>query len=413
MKKSSSTKLCRGTTRVAKPHSVSSAEDINLNGTQLLAPPAVDAPTKEMFVTNLNKPDVHLRPDLNKPTEMYRIHSAKRVKPTESKTDLILDDESKHGPEMFNFEEMVRIGRPERDTTLKKPLAQSLQMLRRYKLGTSPAQKAGMLRESLEPIVQDPKAKRMLSAMSPRGRPISPLLQQNNSLVFTDSFSAVDEFGNNFMPTTKSAPNLRTTSADGANGNEVKKVVVKQSSDADLYRYHLSSQGKRTVQNKTGNFGSLKQNNMNELVTDSLASSVPNATPQDGDDASGGPVPVMYDPSTVRLPRMEIVPGFGSTTPLVESRLGAYRVHSNKAVSAAAALEEASVFEGASRTLSMNSKPGAGDGDSYKPDRVESFYRSAETSHLFSLEEQAVDLQLRDIGGDASIGSRSAETSIQ
>jgi hypothetical protein len=382
---------------------------MNLTVSQLLAPPALSSPSKEVFVTNLNKPDVHLRPDLNGPTEMFRIHSANRTKHTASSTDLILDDESKQGAEVFSFEEMVRIGRPERDTTLKKPLARSLQMLRRYKLGISPAQKAGMLRDSLEPIVQDPKAKRMLSAMSPRGRPMSPLLQQNNSLVFTDSFSLVDEFGNNFMPTTKSAPNLRTTSADGATSGEVKKVVVKQ--NANLHLYHLSSQGKRTVQNKTGNFGMSKQNNTNELVTDSLASSVPNAPPEDGDDASENPAPVMYDPATVRLPRMEIVPGFGTTTPLVDSRLGAYRVHSSKAVSAAAALEEASVFEGVSRTLSMNSKLG-GDGDSYKPDRVESFYRSAETSHLFSLEEQAADLQMRDIG-DASIGSRSAETSVQ
>lgn len=302
---------------------------------------------------------------------------------------------------------MVRIGRPDRDTSLRKPLMRTLQTLRRYKLGTSPSLKAGLLRETLDPIVQHPGTKRLLSGMSPRGRPISPLLPFPSAPApqLADN-NMLAEDGSQLMPMTRSAPNLHASKIELEKEKE-RTLTVREISEVSLHRYHLSAQGRRSAQVLTR--GHTGNNTMTDgLVTDSIDSSVlagGGAGGEGEDDPNmNDEVPVLYDPATVRLPRMEIVPGFGSTTPLVESRLGAYHVHSNRAVSAAAALEDASLIEG-SRALSMNSRQD----DSYRAERVEAFYKSAETSHLDSLEQQAAHMQIQCPGG-ASVGSRSASS---
>lgn len=380
--KTSSAKLAKGQTQ-ARARTDSLQGEIIVSVKQLVPPAQQVDPIKHLVTTNQIKPDIHLRPDLVKSTEMYRINSPKRAQSAQipKKPVLDLDDELNCTLEKLNFSEMLRIGRPERDTSLRKPLMKTLQTLRRYKLGTPPSTKAGILRETLDPVVKDPEAKAMLAGMSPRGRPVSPLLQATTSdghLLDSLYKPAADTL----LPTSKSVPLLRITTP--AEEDEVEKEIVIKKSDTNLYLYHLSAQGKRSAKAKLRPRSPIQM--PDGLVTDSIASST--MASEDGhqfhhtNEDTAEQVPVMYDPATVRLPRMEIVPGFGSTTPLVESRLGAYRVHSNKAVATAAALEEASLAEG-SRAMSLNSRHG---GDSYHADRVESFYRSAETSHRNSLE---------------------------
>jgi hypothetical protein len=400
--KMSSGKLARGPTR-PKGSVDAPKREINVSIKQLVPPLQPVEREKNLVTTNLNKPDIHLRPDLLKPTEMYHIHSPKRNSSGNSPNakTLELDDESNY-LEKFNFDEMVRIGRPERDTSLRQPLAKSLQTLRRYKFGTSPSLKAGLLRETLEPIVKDPGTKRMLSKLSPRGRPASPLLYSSGVASHFSEFKQTDIPAEQFLPMTRSTPDLRAISA----GEEPeRKVVVKQSSDTNLYLYHLSSQGKRSA--KVVNMASTKGSVPEGLVTDSIDSSALSAADTNDAEDAAAEVPVMYDPATVRLPRMEIVPGFGSTNPLVESRLGAYHVHSSRAVSTAAALEEASAAEG-SRAMSLNSRQG----DSYQADRLESFYKSAETSHLHSLDDKSADGGGEGIaqGRATPVGSRSVSS---
>ena len=416
------TKLARGTTRHPKIDAPPKRQDMNLTIKQLIAPPEHAPVIKDLTVTNIDKPDVHLRSDLVKPMEMMRIHSAQRVMKAQNSPEnsaLHLDDESVHS-ETYNFEEMVRVGRPERDLSLHKPLMRKLQSLRRYKMGTSPNLKAGLLRETLEPIAKDSNTKRMLSHLSARGRPSSPLA----SIVCNESMSLEDVFGQTggMMATSASSPTFRATSA--LDTDREKEVVVREGGDVNMNLYHLSSQGKRTLrtaQSSRGNSRMGRANNATDLVTDSIDSSHL-SFPVDGDEEEEPQHPAMYDPSTVRLPRMEIVPGYGSTTPAIESRLGAYRVHSSKAVTAAAALEEASVFENASRALSMSSQHGGKGDDSYMTDRVESFYRSAATSQRHSLEarkreageegksEAAAEGEQSRKDGDSCQGSRSVTT---
>ena len=73
------TKLARGTTRHPKIDAPPKRQDMNLTIKQLIAPPEHAPVIKDLTVTNIDKPDVHLRSDLVKPMEMMRIHSAQRV----------------------------------------------------------------------------------------------------------------------------------------------------------------------------------------------------------------------------------------------------------------------------------------------------------------------------------------------
>lgn len=305
----------------SKEESNMSMKDMKLSVKQLMAPKIVKEASRTVIVHAAEKSDVHLREDMQKPAEMMRIHSAKRVNIT-NKGTLEMDDESRLSiaTEKFNFDEMVRIGRPERDNTLKVPLMRSLQALRKYKMGTSPAVKTGLLRTTLGASIADPaneQTKRLLADLTATGRPGSPLLSGNLAnmpgnladVSFTDEAT---EPSNNLQHA-KSAPNLRNKSAN-------KEIAVKTGNSVNMYLYHLSSQGRRNVKSQSEKLARATSPDLTaNSIDDSTFASNNGRDAGAGADAANdivldeGPaesqLPAMYDPATVRLPRMELVPG--------------------------------------------------------------------------------------------------------
>jgi len=341
-------------------HKAAPKQELKVNVKQLIAPIVNKDKDRTLFVNECDKPDVHLRFDQLKPVEMMRIQSAKSLKAAKT-SQIDIDDESQHPVETFNFTEMISIGRPDRDLSLRVPLMRELQALRKYKMGTPPATKTGILRNTLEETIQDDAAKQLLAAMSSSGRPNSrggstPTLTMRATLSAPQLAT-----GTATSPTNRSPSRSRNRTSDD------REIVVRTAPNVNMNLYHLSSQGKRTV--KSTSEKALGRPPL-MMHTDSIDSSVLTMTAEEealGVAAGEGtgavdaqPLATMYDPATVRLPRLEPVPGFGNTNSTLDRALGAYRVHSNRAVTAAAALEEASVFES----------------DSFHAERVESFYKS-------------------------------------
>lgn len=287
-------------------------KELKLKVTQLVAPTADTKASSDrnLVINTSEKPDVHLRGDLVKHAEMIRIQSATRMGKS-SRVPMVLDDESPTSPGKFNFEEMVRIGRPDRDNTLRVPLMRSLQSLRKYKMGTSPSLKTGMLRRSLESSAPDEQTKLLLAELSARGRPGSPLLASPApppgklaEMSFTDEATEPS----NSLAHAKSAPDVLRLTKPGE-----KNITIKPGSNPNLHLFHLSAQGKRDVKSSGGNregMGSTTRRHgtgEGERVRDG-ADPIGTAA-DDGEIVQEQSFPALYNPSTVRLPRMEIVPG--------------------------------------------------------------------------------------------------------
>ncbi len=360
-------------------HKHPTSEELKVSITQLIAPVPESHKERKVYVNECDKPDVHLRSDQLRPkTEMIRIQSAARLK-TEKTPNLEIDDESKQPIEPFRFDEMVRIGRPDRDNTLRVPLMRNLQTLRKYKMGTAPSTKTGILQNTLEDVVHDPLAKQLVASLTMRDHLTSFGGEGTATMAATRATLSSPQLSPN-KPHSSSA-DRRAQSPSG----QKERIVVRTAPNMNINSLHLSREGKRTV-TKTQSERTLPRFDLQADSIDSVALAMPPES-QAAEEVVEQPIVAMYDPATVRLPRMESVPGFGNTNPMLDRALGAYRVHSNRAVTAAAALEEASLSE------DVDSQVGR---DSFHPDRVESFYKSAETSHMNS---QGAD-------GDDSDGSQ-------
>jgi hypothetical protein len=366
-------------------------KELKLNIKQLIAPKEiVETRRKSVAINDSDKSDIKLRKDLLEPTEMLYIKSSSSLKTQSRSADRPTTKEDRE------FKEMVMIGRPERDTTLKQPLLKNLNSLRRYKMGLSPALKTDILRETLAPQVTDISGKYLLSeltsskigsrkiSLSSPARP--PLLEAGS---FTDSVLD-DECDSPVVDVLKlrTDNHLRSASSSRLNSG-AKTAKVREGPNVNLYLYHLSRQGtaehrqqqqSAKSQRLTGgaagtDTGAGKEALMQPSIDDSVSfgknsDSRPMSSSRDnvnlGNNLDLGPevppVKALYNPATVRLPQLGAVPGFGApTNPLVERGLGAYRVHNSAAVSAAAALDEVSTTEQ----------------DSYQADRREKFFHSA------------------------------------
>ena len=356
-------------------HKHPTSEELNVSITQLIAPIPESHKERKVFVNECDKPDVHLRSDqLRQKTEMIRIQSAARLK-AEKTTNLEIDDESQQPIEPFRFDEMVRIGRPDRDNTLRVPLMRNLQTLRKYKMGTAPSIKTGILQNTLEDVVHDPLAKQLVASLTTRDHLTSFGGEGTTGLAATRATMSTPQ-----LSPSKPHSSSFDRRAQSPSGQK-ERIVVRTAPNMNMNSLHLSREGKRTV-TKTQSEKALPRFDLQADSIDSVALAMPPES-QTAEENPEEPVVAMYDPATVRLPRMESVPGFGNTNPTLDRALGAYRVHSNRAVTAAAALEEASLSE------EMDSRVGR---DSFHPDRVESFYKSAETSHMNDGED-SVDSQ--------------------
>jgi len=357
-----------------------------LNVKQLVPPSKFQLDRKGVVVRGSGKvdTDVHLRKDLVKTVDMVTVNSPSRKKYLAEIANQVpqMDDElNSQASQDFKFKEMVSIGRPDRDSSLRIPLMRNLQTLRKYKMGTSPMQKAQIMRHSLvDPLDQTAEVKSMLEEMAFHAREsVSPPTVRVKAPATYDRES-LNKTGNDSPNANSNRTKIMTFDDDDLDialnplaerktGDGVfspkKKIVVRQGSPHKLHQYRTSSGSQKVEHLNTAPDAAVTgvggENVHPGIVDDSIVSSAVLET-----SPVSKPQTPMYSPATVRLPKYEDVPGFGNNDPDVEKRLGAYHRHRENAVAAAAALDEASASELYSLT-----------GDSYQEDRREAFFQSS------------------------------------
>jgi hypothetical protein len=352
------------------------------------------------------KAGVHLRPDLVETAEMVTFDSRYRRDLAESQKGALLpmDDESiKDGMEDMpvstdGFKEMLKIGRPSRDESLRSPLLQRIASTRRYKMGLSPFEKTQLIKVVAQSSTEGADGGQRMFDLNPTGRLSPPSIRSKNPVpvhVQSDSVTSrgtsrgSSRSGSRGMdgsshqrpttplsfdddldfPTTLSPqPRVRTARAKSAGTGKAedevdasgtafghtKDAVLRPASSVNIHLYRLKTPTKSKP--ATATIVGLGSDEEFQIQLDDSADSADSA------ELCHETVP-MYSPPNLRLPQFQKVPGFEAMDKLrqfpppcsatgVDKNLSAYYIQWGNAVATAATVAQDSIHSAYSASVS-------------------------------------------------------------
>ena len=354
------------------------------------------APDKVLEIKSgaVEKADIKLRKDLVKEQTGYKISSLthKGIEPS-------FGDGVKASRKTFNFGDMVDIGKPDRDHSLRVPMMHEKVKMRKFG-AMSPTKKAEVLKDLATNNTRPNTSSTQPYSMS---RPSTGFDIQR---IFSDDLEP--EFSSPYLVDGPKPPfatdpvnfsrglsrsESRPSTAVDHQVDADKDVIVREQSNPKLHLYRLANSGGEsagsTSPSAKARKGITETLRAPQVATPTLSASspqkvnsasfsMPDGTPQftdeeeppavlnghEGDNISAADLDSpriessspkidkqtranmpLYAPATFRLPKKEKVVGFGLDSPEVDHLLSSYKAHSNKAVAAAVALEEANEYE--------------------------------------------------------------------